>query len=66
MKVTYEMLPSTAQKAYNQTDKIRRVSMFIAIGLSVVFMVIFGVSGETKNFIELLASSLLAGCCITV
>ena len=64
MKVTYETLPESAQKAYNQTDKIRRVSMFIAIGLSVVLMIIFGVSGETKNFIELLASSLLAGCCI--
>lgn len=64
MKVTYETLPESAQKAYNQTDKIRRVSMFIAIGLSVVFLIIFGVSGETKNFLDLLASSLFAGGCI--
>ena len=64
MKVTYETLPESAQKAYNQTNKIRKVSLFIAIGLSVVFLIIFGVSGETKNFMELLLCSLLAGCCI--
>ncbi len=63
MKVTYETLPESAQKAYNQTNKIRRVSMFIAIILSVIFLIIDGISSKNKNFMNILTSSLLGGCC---
>lgn len=64
MKVTYEALPESAQKAYNQRSKIRKVSMFIAIVLSVIIFIVLLASGKGKNFIDVLATSLVGGCCI--
>ena len=64
MKVTYETLPESAQKAYNQTNKIRRVSMFIAIGLSVICLIVDLVSGKNENFINTFVFSLIGGGCI--
>lgn len=65
MKVTYETLPESAQKAYNQTNKIRRVSMFIAVILSVIFLIIDCFDKNKKfGFIDSIMFSLLSGCCI--
>ena len=63
-KVTYEMLPESAQKAYRQTDKIRKVSMFIAIGLSVISMIYGLVTSQKINIAENFVFSLISGCCI--
>lgn len=64
MKVTYETLPESAQKAYNQTNKIRKVSMFIAIILSIICLIADLVSGKNQGFMNTLVFSLLGGCCI--
>lgn len=65
MKLTYEMLPESAQKAYTHTDKIRKGSMFIAIALSAVCLIIFSVKHkEFKNLMDILSSALFVGCLI--
>lgn len=65
MKLTYEMLPESAQKAYDQTNKIRKGSMFIAVALSAVLLIIFSVKHkEFKNFMDVLSSAFFVGCLI--
>ncbi|MCM1507387.1 MAG: SHOCT domain-containing protein [Ruminococcus flavefaciens] len=64
MKLTYEMLPESAQKAYDQTNKIRKGSMFIAIILSVIFLIVDLVSSKNQGFMNTLFFSFLGGCCI--
>lgn len=43
MKITYDLLPPSAQKAYNLTSKIRTVTMFIGFASALImFILAFG------------------------
>ncbi|MBD5159846.1 MAG: hypothetical protein HDT23_06365 [Ruminococcus sp.] len=62
MSKSYEELSDRAKEAYQKRNKVRRTSMFIAIGLIVICMIISLISGDP--FQESLLGSVLLGCLI--
>lgn len=63
MKITYDLLPPSAQKAYNMTSKIRTVTMFIGFASAIImFILAFGeIFNGKDNLFTVLGGSFMFG-----
>lgn len=61
MKITYEQMPETAKKAYRKADKFRKITLFLCLAITVLFLILFAKVFEGSALLEGIFSAFLVG-----
>ena len=63
MKITYEQMPETAKKAYHKADKFRKVTLFLSLAVTVLFLILFAQISEGSQgfFMAVFSGGMLQG-----